>query len=373
MKTLLPIFIAAGLAAIACGCHDKHSHDTDAAEAPEVDVAYPTVDSVVLHRTYPAYLSSNLEVDLVARVSGYLTEQAYNGGDFVRKGQVLFRIEDTNYRDALRQAEASLASAQASRTYASSHYEAVKRALESDAVSAMEVEQAKSTLREAEASVKNAEAALEQARTSLGYCTVRAPFDGHISTSAYDEGAYLAGEGSPVKLATIYDDSRLDANFHIADKGYLELLKNKSGELGIDLDHIPLTFPDSVTHSYTCSLNYMAPQIDKTTGTLAVRAGLENTYGELRSGMYATISLPYAIDRKAVLVRDASISTDQRGKYMYTVNDSSRIVYTPVETGELVNDTLRIITSGLAPTDRYVTKALLKVRDGETVTPRVVK
>jgi RND family efflux transporter MFP subunit len=364
------ILLIAAVPALA-GCHGKQSSATPE-DAPAVDVAYPAVDSVVLHKKYPAYLTSNKEVELVARVNGFLLNQPYKSGAFVKKGTVLFEIEDRNYRDALRQAESQLASAKATNDYAASHYAAVKRALESDAVSAMEVEQAKSALREAEAAVRNAEAAVEQARTNLSYCTVVAPFDGSVSLSNFNDGAYLSGEGSPVALADIFDNSSLNVNFHIPDKSYIDMLRNKSQALGVDLEHIPLSFSDSIPHRYTCALSYMAPEIDKATGTLLVRATVQNPYGELRSGMYAELSLPYATDPQAVLVKDASIATDQRGKYVYTVNDSSKVVYTPVEVGELVDDTMRIITSGLGPHDRYVTKALLKVRDSETVNAKIV-
>ncbi|MDE6278267.1 MAG: efflux RND transporter periplasmic adaptor subunit [Muribaculaceae bacterium] len=373
-KSIILTLAAAALLPGITACHnDKKDGAASGAEAMPVDVAYPLVDSVVLHNTYPAYLSADKSVDLVARVDGYLVSQEYKDGTFVRKGDVLFRIEDGSYRDAVRQAEARLESAKATAAYATSHYEAVERALRSDAVSAMEAEQAKSSMNEAQAAVRNAQAALQQAQTTLSYCTVRAPFDGHVGMSTLTAGSYLAGSGQPVKLATIYDDALISVNFYIADEGYLELLKNRSAELGVDLENIPLSFGDSIPHSYTCNLTYMAPEIDRTTGTMKLQAKTKNTYGELRSGMYATVSLPYGIDREAILVRDASIGTDQRGKYVYVVNDSSKVVYTPVETGELVNDTLRIITSGLTPKDRYVTKALLKVRDGSAVKPNLVK
>ena len=99
------------------------------------------------------------------------------------------------------------------------------------------------------------------------------------------------------------------------------------------------------------------------------RAKVDNPYAELRAGMYCTIRLPYKIEPKALLVRDASISTDQKGQYVYVVNDSNKVVYTPIVTGDIVNDTMRIVYQGLKPGDRYVTSALLKVRNGMTVKP----
>lgn len=89
--------------------------------------------------------------------------------------------------------------------------------------------------------------------------------------------------------------------------------------------------------------------------------------------MFVTVDLPYGTEPQAILIRDASIGTDQLGKYVYVVNDSNKVVYTPVELGELYRDTLRIVNKGLSPRTRYVTKALLTVRNGETVKPSLQK
>ena len=103
------------------------------------------------------------------------------------------------------------------------------------------------------------------------------------------------------------------------------------------------------------------------------RAEVDNPAGELKSGLYISIRLPYGSRKHAILVREASIATDQLGKYMYVVSDSNVVEYRPVETGQLVNDTLRVIDEGISPTDRYVTKALLKVRAGMPVRPVLEK
>lgn len=351
-------------------CHKKAT-ETDSKPAV-VDVAIPVVDSVVLHKTYPGFLSASQSVNLVARVDGYLVSHPYTGGDFVKKGTVLFTIEDKNYRDAVVKAEAALSDAKSTYAYVSSQYAAMKEALESDAVSQMEVLQAKSSMEEAAANIKNAEAALRTAQTTLGYCTVVAPFDGHVTSTVYDNGAFLAGAGSPVTLATIYDDASMNANFSIEDSRYLELIKefkNKAND--VDYSKMPVQFSETLPHEYTANLSYMAPLIDKSTGTMLLKAKIMNPYNELKDGMYVTVSLPYDIAPDAIMIKDASIGTDQLGKYVYVVNDSNRVVYTPIEVGETVNDTLRIVTKGLNPKSRYVTKALLKVREGETVDPRM--
>ena len=359
------------LATIFSGCHGGDKK-TDSERAMTVDVAMPLVDSVVLHKTYPGYLAANQAVQLVARVDGYLMSHPFEGGSFVKKGTVLFTIEDKSYRDAVAKAEAELADAKSTYQYASSQYEAMKEAYESDAVSQIEVLQAKNSMETAAADIKSAEASLRTARTTLGYCTVTAPCDGHVTCGAFDLGTYLAGSGSPVTLGTIYDDAVMVAVFSIEDSRYFDLVKNfKDSAEDVDYEKMPIEFSEELPHKYTGDLSYMAPSIDKSTGTMLLKARIENPYNELKAGMYATVSLPYGFEPNAILIKDASIGTDQLGKYIYTVNDSNKVVYTPIEVGETVNDTLRIVIKGITADTKYVTKALLKVRDGQTVDPRM--
>ena len=202
----------------------------------------------------------------------------------------------------------------------------------------------------------------------LGYCTTRAPYDCYVAKPLVDVNDYVAGEGSPVTLVTVYDNSRLHVNFSVENDTFLALKQNASTG-NLDLDHIPVSFSDSITAVYYGKLDYEAPAVDKSTGTVTLRLIIANPDNELKSGMYANISLPYAVEPDAVVVKDASLGTDQLGKYLYVVNDSDQVVYTPVKAGELYHDTLRVITSGLKPTDRYVTQALLKVRDGMKIKP----
>ncbi len=106
---------------------------------------------------------------------------------------------------------------------------------------------------------------------------------------------------------------------------------------------------------------------------MTIKIKLDNRDGELKDGMYATVHLPVKRDNHALLVKDAAISSNQKGKYVYTIGKNNKVVYTPIEVGELYQDSLRVVLSGLKPDSKYVTKALLKVRDGMTVKPRIVK
>ncbi len=365
--------VAAAIALTVSSCSGKKS-EVATESVPAIDVAAPVVDSIVLYKSYPGYASATSTAKVVARVNGTLLTKQYSGGDLVQKGQVLYTIESTNYADAVNQARAALSKAESEYQYATNQYTAMKKALESDAVAQIEVIQARSNMETAEAAIKTAKAALNTALTNLSYCTITAPFTGHIDSGTTDVGNYINGSGSPYTLATVYDDSKISIAFAIEEKQYEKIMGDIKTPIGHSLyDSIPLSFSEPLAHEYAGTLSYESPTVDKSTGTLTLKVRTENPYGEIRNGMYVNIHLPFGENNNAILVKDASIGTDQLGKYLYVVNDSDKVVYTPIKTGDLYNDSLRVVTEGIGPDTRYVTSALLKVRDGMQVKPVMVK
>ena len=354
---------------LAGGCHKKEKDET--ASAPEVDVAVAYEDSVVLHKSFPGTIVANDNAEVVARVSGQVLETPFKEGQYVRKGQTLFIIDPAPYRDAAARAEAELATAESSYSYASSHYEAMKEALKEDAVSRMEVLQAESAMNQAAAAIKSAKASLSTARENLGFCTVRAPISGNVSEIMQTKGNFVNGGASPVVLTKIFDNNNLSAQFEVSAPLYQTMVAANGGAESAFFSKVPLEFRVPLNNTYHTDLAYQAPSVDQSTGTVMLKGSVTNIDDELKDGMYVTVSLPYGVSPHAVIVKDASIGNDQLGKYIYVVNDSNRVVYTPVETGELLNDSLRIITRGVSAGQKYVSKALLTVRNGEPVRPVV--
>lgn len=358
------------IAGSACKRTDKKNVEEN---IPQISVATPIVDSIVLHKTYPGLLGAADNAAVVGRVNGNIVSKNYESGSYVNKGQVLFTIESTKYRDAVQQAQASLATAKSQLEYATKNHQALSEALKSDAVSQIEVIQAKASMEQAAASVKNAEAALSQANLNLSYCTVRAPISGFVTSNNVNVGEYINGEGGAVELCKIFDNTTMIASFMIEDAQYEQMIGQNGG-----MDHslyrnVPIKFNQPLPHSYTADLYYQSPSINSSTGTLKLQASIKNIDNELKDGMYVTVELPYGINPKAILIKDASIGTDQLGKYIYVVNDSDKVVYTPIKIGELYQDSLRVVNEGLKPGDRYVTEALLTVRNGMTVKPDLQK
>lgn len=370
MKTINRILFFFILALAVQSCKEKKEAAGRMMPTPEISVARPLVEDITLTKDYPGYLTTEQTVNLVARVSGALQSASFTPGSRVKKGQLLFVIEPTVYKDNVLQAEAQLKTAQAQLEYARNQYARMKEALKSDAVSRIQVLQVESSVAEATAAVSNAEAALNTARTNLAYCYIRAPFNGTISRSLYDVGSYISATVQPVTLATIYKDDRMYAYFNVADNQLLSMLlaAGKSPDVPLPKD-VFVRLGENGTQTYPATLDYLSPNVDLNTGTLNVRANLDNPDGVLKSGLYVSITLPYAQQRNAVLVPEASIGTDQLGKYLYVVNDSNIVRYRHIVPGQLIGDTLRQVMSGLSPNELYVTTALMKVRDGMKIKP----
>ena len=370
MKKLLYILLALPLLT---ACREKKETAGAAAMyTPEVSVASPLIKDITLTKDYPGYLTTEQTVNLVARVNGTLQSTSFTPGSRVKKGQLLFVIEPTIYKDNVTKAEAALKTAQAQLTYARNNYTRMREALKSDAVSRIQVLQAESDVAETTAAVSNAEAALNTARTNLGYCYIHAPFDGTISRNTMDIGSYISGAAQPVTLATLYKDNRMYTYFNVADNQWLSMLMNSSPQNGTETSKLPRTVTVNLgkdgRQSYPATLDYLSPNVDLNTGTLTVRANLDNPEGILKSGLYVSITLPYGEQKQAILVNSASIGTDQLGKYLYVVNDSNIVRYRHITIGQLIGDSLRQVTDGLSPGDTVIQNPADIERDGQAVT-----
>lgn len=345
------------------GCNDNLLSGYEA--MPPISVAKPVVKDITLMKKYPGYVSAQNSVNLVARVNGYLENSFYDAGSRVEKGKLLFLIEPTQYKDYVLEAESSLENAIAKRDYAENNYMRMKEASVSNAISEIDLIEAKSQLIAAEASVKNAEASLSLAKTNLSYCYVKAPFRGRVTIGTLSNGNYVNG-GEPTVLATIFQEDLMYAYFNIEDNQYLKMLWQNNET---PFDSVVVFFDSPTLKEFKGKIDYVAPNIELSMGTLRLRAEIENHNGELKDGMYASVMLPYSKKDKAVLIDDASIGFDQLGSFVYVVNDSSVVEYRHITTGEVIDDTLRYVISGLSENEMYVSKALLKVRDGMKINP----
>lgn len=344
------------------GC--KSPQKKEAPQAPPVEVAHPELRTVVYTFEYPGFLQAEQTVNLVARVSGYLDSYDFTPGQRVHEGQTLFVIEPQPYKDKVAQAEASVESSKSKLAYAKASYERMQEAVKNKAISEIDYLQAQSDYREALAAYEDARSQLSLANTDLSYTTVKAPFTGRISRNMVDPGNMVGTSADNTDLATIYKDNQMYLYFNMAYADFTKLPKNRASAL-------PITIQD-VNHpekTWIASLDYMAPNVDLNTGTLSLRALARNPNGELLSGMYVKVIVPYKSVPKAVVIPEASIGTNQAGRYVYIVGPEDTIEFRQVNVGVLTPDGLREITDGITTEDRYVTKALINVRPGMKIKP----
>ena len=371
MKTNKFILLSIMTLCLIClwGCNNKGKKKTTS-DIPKVSVAKPYVMPIVLHKEYPGYLLSNNIVDVVGRVSGYVTLQNFSSGQYINEGDLLYVIEPTVYENEVKKAEANLKSAQASLDYYENNYQRMLEASKSNAISQIDLIQAETNVRTAKANVQTADADLKTAQTTLSYCYIKAPITGFLTTSGAGEGEYVAGsDGSPFKLTTIYNNDPIYAYFNIEDNQYLTIkMSSKNWESALP-KKVYVKMQEGRFPPIEATPNYISPFVNLKTGTLTLRALFENSQYDLKSGMYCTVSLPYSEDDNAILIPDASTGTDQLGRYIYVVNDNNIVSYRHIEVGEIINDSLIHVKSGLNPDERFVTKALLKVRSGMKVEP----
>lgn len=361
MKYTPIIFFSLLLLTASC----KKKEQTADGQVPPIEVAVPAEDSIVLHQTYPGLVQANGKVQVVSRVNGKLLQQCFQDGDHVRAGQVLYRIESTQYANAVREAEAALATARSQAAYYRTQHAAMQRALQADAVAKINVIQAESNLRQAEAAIKNAQATLSDARTNLSYCTVTAPISGTVAASDVNTGSILT---VGTQLCNIVDNTQLKVVFNIDEAQYQHLLTSGQGTSGPLFSDVPLSF-SGLEGNYTADLYYTSPSVNTSTGQMMLEGNISDPSGRIRDGMYVTVDLPTGVNPHALLVKDASIGTQQTVKYLYVVTDSNTVAFAPVQPGPLYQDSLRVVNSGLRPGQRYVTKALLQVRPGMKIKP----
>ena len=350
-------------------CKGK-SNKNNNSPIPKVSVSKPYVMPIVLHKDYPGYLLSNNIVDVVGRVSGYVTLQNFSSGQHINAGDLLYIIEPTVYENEVSKAQANLKSAQASLDYYKNNYQRMLEASKSDAISQIDLIQAETNVRTAEANVKTAEANLKTAQNTLSYCYVKAPISGVLTTSGAGEGEYVSGsDGNPFKLTTIYNNDPIYAYFNIEDNQYLMIrMQSQNWESSLP-KKVYVNMQEGDYPPIEATPNYISPFVNLKTGTLTLRALFENSKYDLKSGMYCTVSLPYGEEENAILIPDASTGPDQLGRYIYVIDDNNIVSYRHIEVGEIINDSLIHVKSGLNPNERFVTKALLKVRAGMKVEP----
>ncbi|MBR2120862.1 MAG: efflux RND transporter periplasmic adaptor subunit [Afipia sp.] len=342
---------------------------------PKVDVGLPVQRTITRYLTATGNTGPVNTVDLVARVQGFLQSISYQDGAFVKQGTTLFTIEPETYKLKLEQAQAAEAGAQASLRQAESDF---KR--QSDLVSRQVVSQA--TLEQSTSSRDNAQANLQQAQVNTriaalnySYTNVTAPFDGVVSARLVSIGE-LVGASSPTQLATIVQLSPIYVNFNVNEQDVLRIRAAAAakGLTSKDLKETPIEvgLQTEIGFPHQGKLDYAAPTVNQSTGTLAVRGILSNADRVLLPGYFVRVRVPLDQQKDALLIPDVALGSDQAGRYVLVVNKENVVEQRKVQTGPLEGE-LRVIEGGLKPDARVVIAGLLRAIPGQKVDPQLQK
>jgi RND family efflux transporter MFP subunit len=342
-----------------------------------IPVVKPRTQSVSNYVEITGNAASVNAVKLIARVEGYLDKIHYEDGQFVKKDDLLFTIQQDQYKDQLQQAQAQVLAAQASLTYAKTEVVRYTALLKKDAATQVDVDTWTYKRAAAEAELLGAQAQVALAKLNLGYTEVRAPFDGIVGKHLIDPGNLVGGGGQQAALAEI---TQLDPIYVVANLSEQQVLQIRQN-LGqhrlsfADLRTVPVdvALSDQTGFPLQGTLEYVAPALDPATGTLLVRGILSNPDRTLLPGFFVKMRLPMAkVDRNALLVPDRSLQEDQGGRYLLIVNKDDVVEQRYVQLGQL-DGALRVITSGLRPDDRVVVGDLWRATPGTKVTPQLTQ
>lgn len=373
VTVLLPL--AAVSAFVLSGC----SSEATPAAAP---VAAPVSVAAALERPvsewdeFTGRLEAVESVQIRPRVTGYIDSVNFAEGSIVRKGDLLFVIDQRPYRAELDKAEAELTRAQARTELAQSDVARSEKLLSIKAVSQEEYDQRVNAAREAAATVGAARAAVEASRLDMSFTRVTAPIGGRVSKAEVTSGNLVTGgSGAATLLTTIVSVDPIYVSFEGDEQVYLKYneLAHRGERVGANnaANIVQMGLAVETGYPHSGSLVFLDNQVDPRTGTIRARAAFSNKDGYLTPGLFARVKLLGHDQYNAVLVDDRAIGTDQSQKFVYVVDADNKVTYRTVKIGRLT-DGLRIVSEGLAPGETVVVNGLQRVHPGAIVTPERV-
>lgn len=344
------------------GCSDQPK--TASMPPPSVSVAQVALQEVRLWDDYNGRINAVETVKLRPRVSGYIERVAYTEGSQVHKGDVLFVIDARSYRTVLAQAQAQLARARARASQSASEAKRAQMLVAQRAVSTEMYEQRRTAAAVAQTDAQAAQAAVNAALLDVEWTQVRAPISGLAGRAEVTAGNLVSADDAGSVLTTLVSQEKVYVYFNADESAFLRYAQMaRNGRRGSDLDgklpvQVGLSDEDGFPHRGT--VDFLDNQIDSNTGTIRMRAVLDNKDGALTPGLFARVRLLGSGQFDALLINDKAVLTDQDRKYVWVVDENGKAQRHDVKLGRKANG-LRIVESGLAPGDKVIIDGVDKV------------
>jgi RND family efflux transporter MFP subunit len=367
--------VVAALLAAGGGLAWQHGRETVAHAAPAaplpVTVSLPLQETVAPTTGFLGQFSAVESVTLRAQVGGILTAISFQDGQIVHQGDLLFTIDPRPYQIALRQAVAQFQTAQAKHELAVAELWRARQLKQTDFGTAENVDERVADENSAQAAIETAKAAITNAQLDLEFSEIRAPFTGRIGTHLVSVGNLVSGSrggtSATTPLATIVSLDPVYLDFDMSEADYLAYqrahpdARQRPGDVAVSLN-------GDGRFDRKGSLDFIDNALDRGSGTIHARATVPNPDLAITPGQFARLRLVTGTPGPALLVPAAAIVPDQSQEMVMTVAADGTVVPKVVETGALYHG-LRVIRSGLAPSDRVIIDGLVRARPGGKVTP----
>jgi membrane fusion protein, multidrug efflux system len=365
------ILVACLLLAVGVACSKKE--EAPPPPPPEVQVAE------VVQRDVPIYVElvgstlGSEDIEIRARVEGYLVAIDFTEGSFVRKGQALYKIDPEPFRVAVDEAKASLAKAQAFLEKTNNDVARYTPLAQKQAVSQQELDNALSAQQAAQAQVDAQRAAVAQAQLNLGYTNITSPVEGIIGTTQKKVGS-LVGRGESTLLNTVSQVNPILFRCSIAEAEYLRIARRfeQSSKPGQKTANVELILADGTVFPHRGRLDAVERAVDPTTGTLTGQFSFPNPERLLRPGQYGKARFVTDVKEGALLVPQLAVQERQGLYSVMVVKPDATVEQRTVKAGPRV-DKLWVIDSGLKPGEKVIVEGLQKVQPGLKVVAKVVK
>ncbi|WP_080239221.1 efflux RND transporter periplasmic adaptor subunit [Spirosoma rigui] len=354
------------VSALLAGCSAQSETKQKEAD-PVLPVMQLTRQDATLDRDYASNLEAIQNVEVRARVAGYLDKILIDEGKTVRKGQLLFQLNPAEYQVKVAEARASLESAVAQAQSADVEMSRVKLLVDKNVISPSELKLARSKGETARAAIDQAKAALANAQLLVSQTSIRAPFDGVINRLPFKQGSLI----EPGALLTSISDLReVYAYFNVSEKEYLSFIKKRQNPQKVTVQEVELLLADDSPYPHKGKIETTETVFEGNSGTIAFRARFPNPDHLLRHGATGKVRLTTDVD-DAVLVPQKAVFDVQDKSYVYVVDANNKVRTRSFVPSSRV-DQLYIVKSGLKPGDRIVYEGIQSLKDGMTIEPKPV-
>ena len=338
----------------------------------KVNVVKAIQNDVPLYEDFVAQVYGQSDVDIRARVEGWVTSLNFKEGSRVKKGDLLYVIDDIEYKNRVDRQASELTRAKTELVRAENDLSRVKPLTELNALSKKDLDNAVAAYEAAKAHVAATQSSLDNAKVELGYTRVHAPFDGIVGISNVREGDYVSRMGSSSVLTTVSSINGVRVRFQISEREYLRIAQMTEEELLSAKKNVQLILADGSLYSEKGQVNFADREIDPKTGTLTIEAIFPNPKGLLRPGLFVKTRVLLSTLPNAVLVPQRAVFQLQSLAQVFTVTDSSTLKVAVVETGTKIGDAW-VIKKGLKAGERVAVIGTASLTPNSKIEPVEMK